>query len=346
MQWKSLEKKIKYACREHKKNSDYVDAYVRYAKNLYSRNLPLISTPRQLANLIGIDYDCVCKMAYAQKRFYRHFVIQKKSGGFRDISEPLPDLKFVQDWILTHILEKVPVSAYAKAFVKKRNLKQNARFHIGQKAVVTLDIKNFFPSISIFDVFNIFHDMGYLDNVAWFMANLCCYDKCLPQGTSTSPYLSNLRMRKFDEWVAENIIRDGIRYTRYADDLTFSGDFNPHLLIKKVSERVHLEGFNINSEKTRVAYGNTRQEVTGIVVNEKMQAPRSLRRKIRQEVYYIRKFGLDSHLKKQEEMRAHYVNHLLGKINFACFANPADLEMKEYFQYVRSILVSSEDDDR
>ena len=131
-------------------------------------------------------------MAYAQEHFYRHFSIPKKNGSFRSIDEPLPDLKYVQTWILRNILEQCSVSEYAKAFVKGRTLKHNARFHRAQNVVVTMDIKDFFPSISIDEIVNIFENMGYFHDVSCFLAYLCCYNGTLPQGAPTSPYLSNM----------------------------------------------------------------------------------------------------------------------------------------------------------
>ena len=150
----------------------------------------------------------------------------------------------------------------------------------------------------------------------FFWKNLCCYKSQLPQGAPTSPYLSNLRFREIDDLISSYTKELNIRYTRYADDMTFSGDFNPHHLINKISGIVHNNRFNINSKKTRVAYKNTRQEVTGIVVNSHLQVPKSKRRDIRQQVYYIKEFGLDSHLTHIQETRSNYLNHLLGTNQF------------------------------
>lgn len=232
----------------------------------------------------------------------------------------------------------MPVSPYAKAFVKNKGVKENARFHRGQSVVVSMDIKDFFPSIKIQSIFGIFCDVGYTKDVSSFLAHLCCFEYSLPQGAPTSPYLSNLRLRNFDERVALYTKENNIRYTRYADDLTFSGSFDPHALIKTISDWLFEEGFLANSEKTRIARRNARQEVTGIVVNSHMQIAKTDRKKIRQEVYYIRKYGLDSHLLKTGEMRQHYLNHLLGKINYAHFINPKDTEMNEYYLFVRELL--------
>ena len=180
--------------------------------------------------------------------------------------------------------------------------------------------------------------MGYFHDLSCFLAHLCCLNNSLPQGAPTSPYLSNLRMISLDNKISNYTSQKSIRYTRYADDLTFSGDFNPHFLINDISKMVFDEGFSINCEKTRVAKRNARQEVTGIVVNSHMQISKEKRKKIRQQVYYIKKFGIESHLERMNENRANYLNHLLGQINFARFVNPKDKEMNEYFELIKIVM--------
>ena len=343
MKWGVIEKNIKKECKSHHKSSEYTQKYLTYSKKLFDNNLPIISSPKHFSLLVGLEHQYICNMAYASDRFYRHFSIPKSNGQARNIDEPLPDLKFVQSWILHNILEKCAVSDYAKAYLKGRTLKHNARFHRAQKVVVTMDIKNFFPSISVKDITEIFQNMGYFHDLSCFLAHLCCYNNVLPQGAPTSPYLSNLRMTTLDDKISEYTYEKSIRYTRYADDLTFSGDFNPHFLISNISKFVYNEGFCINPQKTRIARSNTRQEVTGIIVNSHMQLSKEKRKLIRQLVYYIRKFGLESHLERIGENRANYLNHLLGQINFALFVNPKDKEMKEYFNVVKSIMKNQQE---
>lgn len=338
MKWEVIAKNIKKECKLQHKNSEYIQKYIAYSKKLFDNNLPIISSPEHFSLLVGLEHQYICNMAYASNRFYRHFSIPKSNGKKRDIDEPLPDLKFVQSWILHNILEKCSISDYAKAYLKGRTLKHNARFHRAQKVVVTMDIKDFFPSISIKDITGIFENMGYFHDLSCFLAHLCCLKYVLPQGAPTSPYLSNLRMISLDNKISNYTSQKSIRYTRYADDLIFSGDFNPHFLINDISKMIFDEGFSINSEKTRVARNNNRQEVTGIVVNKYMQVSKQKRKEIRQQVYYIKKFGIESHLEHINETRSNYLNHLLGQINFALFVNPKDKEMKEYFDTIKVIM--------
>ena len=338
MKWETLKKNIREECKKQHKTQEFTNKFIEYSKNLFDQGLPIISTPEHFSLLVGIDHGYICNMAYATSQFYRHFTILKKNGKTRDIYEPLPDLKYVQTWILENILEKCPVSPYAKAYVKGRTLKHNAKFHKAQKTVVTMDIKDFFPSITTEDVTKIFEKLGYFPNVSCFLAHLCCLNFSLPQGAPTSPYLSNLRFSSIDAQISEYTTAEKIRYTRYADDLTFSGDFNEHHLIQTISDIIHDNGFCINPSKTRVARQNARQEVTGIVVNEKMQISKLKRKEIRQQMYYIQKFGLESHLEHIHETRSNYVNHLIGQVNFALFVNPKDAEMQAYFNILKNIL--------
>ena len=133
-----------------------------------------------------------------------------------------------------------------------------------------------------------------------------------------------------DEKLASFVIPKGIRYTRYADDLTFSGDMDPGEIIQKVRYHAKFHGLTVNCKKIRVRKNNCRQMVTGIVVNEKLQAPRKYRDKIRQEVYYINKYGLDSHLEHIGETRKNYLKHLIGKANYVKNINKNDQRIDDY----------------
>ena len=105
------------------------------------------------------------------------------------------------------------------------------------------------------------------------LTKLCCLEDCLPQGAPTSPMLSNIIMKEFDNVVAKYTGNKKIRYTRYADDMTFSGDFNPGQIISFIKKELNRLGLKLNEGKIRTRCIWQRQEVTGIVVNEKMQLP-------------------------------------------------------------------------
>ena len=105
MKWDVIEKNIKKECKLHHKSSEYTQKYLAYSKKLFDNNLPIISSPEHFSLLVGLEHQYVCNMAHASDRFYRHFSIPKSNGKTRNIDEPLPDLKFVQSWILHNILE-------------------------------------------------------------------------------------------------------------------------------------------------------------------------------------------------------------------------------------------------
>lgn len=303
-----------------------------------ANTLPKIESVNDLANYTEISAYEILKMSHASDKYYKHFTIKKSNGKNREIFEPNKKLKSIQHWILKNILEKCELSVAAKAYVKGVSLKENADLHCDKNTVITMDIKDFFPSISIYNIQNVFKNIGYAENISWLLANLCCYEKALPQGAPTSPYLSNLYMKNFDSEIIRYAQNNELNYTRYADDITFSGNIKPSDLIKDISRLVYNYGFIINPDKTRVCRKNAKQEVTGIVVNEKMQVSKEKRKLIRQQMYYIEKYGLESHLERIKENRKNYVEHLFGQINFALFVNPQDKEMEKYCEKLKSLL--------
>ncbi len=134
-----------------------------------------------------------------------------------------------------------------------------------------------------------------------------------------------------------------IRFTRYADDMTFSGDFDEVKVISFVKKNLKDLQLTINDAKTRVRKQGQQQEVTGIVVNYKPQLAKSVRKDIRKNVYYINKYGLQSHLKYVHEERSNYLEHLFGLINYALFINPKDGEMKRYKSDIFYITMNKEE---
>ena len=312
-------------------NDKDINELLLYAKKIYDKNLPIIFSPKHFAHLVGYKLSFLYKITNSQIHFYRTFEIPKKNGQLRKISEPLPSLKEIQKWILENILENCEISPYAKAFIKKRSIRENARFHRNQKILLTLDIKDFFQSIKYNNIYGIFMNLGYTKNLSVLLTNICTLNGELPQGAPTSPYLSNLFFKRIDSRIFGFTNKQKIRYTRYADDMTFSGDFEPGMVINFIKKILSNYKLEINDEKIRTRKKHQRQEVTGIVVNNKlMQSPKSLRKEIRKEMYYIEKYGLDSHLEKINCYKANYVKHLLGLINFVHFVNPKDTYADKY----------------
>lgn len=311
---------------------------LRYAEHLFNNNLPIIYNSSHLAYLVDYKKSYIKRVTYSQKSFYRKFKIRKSNNKNREISEPLPSLKDIQNWILINILYKIKVSKFAKAYIPKKTIRENVRFHKGQEKVICVDIKNFFSSITECDVTKIFTKMGYSSRVAFVLAKLCCLDGCLPQGAPTSPHISNIYLLSLDKLLADYCIPKKIRYTRYADDMTFSGSFNEGELFCLLNTELDRIGLVLNSDKTNVMTRNMRQVVTGIVVNDKIQVPIEKRKELRQAIYYIEKFGLVSHLKKINCSKANYLKHLLGIVNYVVFINPKDMEAKLQKDFLVSLI--------
>jgi RNA-directed DNA polymerase len=308
-----------------------------YAEILFSNDVPVIYNSAHLAGLVGYKTKYLKKAALHTKYFYRDFEILKKNGKKRPISEPLPSLKEIQLWILKNILYKRPVSPFAKAYKPTVSLIENLKFHKNQPKVFTLDLENFFPSITIKSVQKVFAGLGYTTDISSLLSKLCTRDSTLPQGAPTSPYLSNLIFEDTDAAISEYCIKQKIRYTRYADDMSFSGDFDENALLDKVTTTIEKLKLKINTSKTKLMTPDRRQSVTGIVVNEKLQVVFHKRNKLRQAMYYIQKFGIDEHREYREINQVHFLEHLLGKINFVLQINPKDAEFIEYKSYLKDL---------
>ena len=328
----------KEAFQKEASNSGYSDYNIKrcleYAKPLFDNNVPVIYNTSHFSSLVGYKKPYIKKAVYYTKSFYTDYEIKKRNGKTRVISEPLPSLKEIQIWILQNILQNLKVSPYAKAYRKNVRIIDNLRFHYHQPQVFTLDLKDFFPSIGTNSIELIFKSLGYSPLISNLLAKLCTKDNCLPQGAPTSPYLSNLFFSPADNLISEYCKNHFIRYTRYADDLSFSGDFNEKELLSFVENAVMRLGLVIHPDKTKLMKPNERQTVIGIVVNKKPQVVFHKRNKIRQELYFIKKYGLANHMEHRGIKKKNYIEHLLGKVNFIIQINPNDNEFKEYKEYL------------
>lgn len=263
---------------------------------------------------------------------YKVYKIKKRNGKLRTIHEPNKLLKHIQKQILNNILNNKEMSIYAKAYHPGISLKENALPHINKDLILKLDIKDFFENINFIDVYNACFPIEYFPkSVGMILTYLCTYQDHLIQGAPTSAYISNLVMKDFDNVIGEWSNSNNISYTRYSDDMTFSGDFNPSEIITKVRKMLSKLGLELNDDKIHVIKKSANQNVTGLVVNEKVQTSNKYRKKIRQEVYYIKKYGLSSHLKRLNiQDKDKYLNSLYGKISYVL---QIDNDNKEFMSY-------------
>ncbi len=289
---------------------------------LQQNNLPLFETIEDLAIAMNLSVGQLRFLAFSRKTstvsHYVRFKIAKKTGGDRLISAPMPRLKRAQHWILDQILEKVPQHSASHGFRRGRSIVTNAQPHVGAEIVINMDLKDFFPSISYKRIKGLFQSLGYSEAIATVLGLICTEpdiaeveldgktyfiaqgDRHLPQGAPTSPALTNLLCRRLDARLTGLAEFEGYSYTRYADDLTFSGSGkakgedkgNIGELLKQVRHIVEFEGLTLHPDKTRVLRSTQQQEVTGIVVNEKLNVDRATLKKFRATLHHIEKDGL------------------------------------------------------
>lgn len=220
-------------------------------------------------------------------RYHTH-PLPKKRGGNRTITAPDPQLKWLQRRITRRILEEAQIHEAAHGFRRGRSIVTNAEPHVGQPMVVNLDIKNFFPNTSRDQVWRALHyafGERFSPGALQLLVDICCYGGGLPIGAPTSPALANLVLRPADAALSKAAASKEIQYTRYADDLTFSGHTDTHRIIPFVARVLGDYGYELEPAKINIFRRGRRQIVTGLVVNEKVNVPRRLRRRLRAAVH-------------------------------------------------------------
>lgn len=327
---------------------------------LEGMGLPVLHTPADVAAALKLSIPHLKWLAFhsdvVRKTHYVRFTVKKRSGGDRVLSAPHKRLKGIQRWILAEILNKVPLEPAAHGFVPGRGIVSNATPHVAQQFVVNLDLKDFFPNVGYRRVRHAFRRVGYSGAVSTILALLCTecprqpvtfngerYEVAagplgLPQGAPSSPALSNLVARKLDRRLAGFAKKLGLNYTRYADDLTFSGpaELAPRIgyLLAKVRHVAQEEGFTVNEKKTRVMRRSRAMEVTGVVVNDKPSVDRDEVRRLRAILHRAKTEGLD---KQNRQEIPHFRAWLQGKIAFVSMVKPdAGAKLQAAFDAVTS----------
>ena len=314
-----------------------IDFYISYANKLKMKNVPVIFDLEHLRQLLQIKKEAFVKIYYGVEHQYHYTYIPKNkdynrtaisyshdnTDYFRKLSLPSIKLKYIQRWILDNILYNIPVHDTAYGFIPNKSTITNACEHIGKEFLFKTDIKDFFPSISSKRVYGLFRYIGYNKSVSLALTKFCTYQNELPQGAPTSPYISNLICRKLDHRINELCKKHKLKYSRYADDITVSGGRKLQAIVPLIKEIVKTEDFSLNTEKTRIVHNSYKQKVTGVIVNQKASVPKELYRDIRQAIYYMRKFGVSSHLEwtklyGKSNVKAYYY----GLVNYCNMIDP------------------------
>jgi len=280
---------------------------------------------------------------HRERERYNHYVtfaIPKRTGGRRLILAPKRRLKQIQRRLLALLVEKLPVSERAHAFRRGRSIRTGAEVHVGQKMVLKFDLKDFFPTVTFARVRGLLIAYGYSFPVATTLAVLMTeaerqpvevdgqvyhvpvgYRHCI-QGAPTSPGLCNALVLRMDHRLAGMARKQKLNFTRYADDLTFSGSIDRATARRiriTVENIVREEGFIINREKTRLTGQGGRQTVTGVVVNKTVGLSRQERRRMRAAAHQLKSGTGEASDSKREAW-------LEGKLAYLHMLNPQQAE--------------------
>ena len=226
-----------------------------------------------LARDLKIDARTLYAVSNSLPSHYHTVKIPKKNGGERQLAVPDEILKRIQRSIYRNLLAYMPVSHYATAYRCGSGAVRNAARHTGQREVLRLDIRHFFDSVRYTAVKKtVFPPEVFSEPLRILLTMLCYYRDGLPQGAPTSPAIVNILLRDFDEGLGAWCRERGVTYSRYCDDLVFSG---PHLdgVREKAEEELAALGFFLHAGKTRLCRDGRRQTVTGLVVNRGVRVP-------------------------------------------------------------------------
>ncbi len=312
---------------------------------LRARGLPFCNNEDEIAIAMGISLGklrfLTLKNPALANTHYSHFPMLKSNGETRIISVPIPSLKDAQTWILHNILDKVEANDAAHGFRRHRSIVTNARPHVGKEIVVKIDLQDFFGAIDYVCVKSVFTYLGYSATAANIFSLLCTArvvnkiapeqemkysnnrKRCLPQGAATSPALSNIFCFTLDRDLSQ-IARDlGFNYTRYADDMTFSGDGIAPATIARLLDRLHKiitrKGFRINPDKTQILGKAQQHRVTGVIVNQKLNVSKRKLAAFRATLHQIDRDGLAG---KQWGNSPDLLAAITGYANYVAMVNP------------------------
>ncbi|MBT5793050.1 MAG: RNA-directed DNA polymerase [Gammaproteobacteria bacterium] len=254
--------------------------------------------------------------------FYKTYKLPKKSGGSRTITAPSTMLKAVQRGLLKKAIAPMDNSPSATGFRKGSSIVKNAQEHVNQKIVVNVDITAFFPNTRYSLIRQVAAQAvdGHLSPIAqWLLAEICSYQGALPTGAPTSPAVGNIVLKRADATIAKAAEHRRIKYTRYADDLTFSGEDGVVDILPLVVRTLGAWGYELDNKKTNIFRRGRRQIVTGLVVNEKPNMAKPLRRRLRSAVHRRLSGRQPSwHGKPMSD------SELLGRIAFLAQTQPAE----------------------
>lgn len=314
-------------------------ALSEYASRLDGNGVPVIFEMKHFSKILGLEFSLLSRMCGVNSYFYRAFYIKKRRGGVRVIQSPYPKLSYVQGWIKDNILDKNRVNKHAFAYSKGKSHIDNAKCHIGSSELLKIDLENFFDQISISAVQGIFLRLGYTENISFKLAKLCTLRDTLPQGAPSSPAISNIFLYELDNILASYSEINKLTYTRYADDIVFSGERISNESIVDIKKYITSYGLKINEKKSRLVKGAQRKIVTGILVGDTdVRVPKKLKRQYRAQAFNIIKNGFsvfDGSIGKPNPL---YIDEVFGKGQYILSVEPWNKKVVEFQSSLRELM--------
>lgn len=262
--------------------SEIEEEYIDQIQHLIDECLPPVVSIRCLATLFGLSPSIIGALVKKPEKFYRTFNIPKGKSQ-RTIQAPKIALKVIQRWIGFHLAEKIQINDSVYGFVKGRSPVGAANVHCGARWIYSIDIENFFPSISLDQVISGLASIGYPPHGSEIIAKICSYNNALPQGSPSSPVLSNLVFKEADLKLNQLAKTYGLKFTRYADDIVFSGqDGFPENLKIEAKDIVERYGWVVSAKKEYFSELPKRLKVHGLLVHgERPRLTKGYRNRIR-----------------------------------------------------------------
>lgn len=255
-----------------------------------------IYSVRNLAQLLGLSRDALKTVTTSIDSMYSPYIDTSRAKP-RTIDRPNRELRELQRRVYDLLLRDHAYSLFAWGGIPKRSLKEAVAVHRSRPLIVQVDVKNFYPSISDRAVFNVWRRLGHGPKVASVLTRITTYKRHLPQGAPTSLALANIFMEPVDRQVFAtlHLSFDDIRYTRYVDDLIFSGRVDAAAVLAVVARHLRAVGLHAHRarEKRRILPSHSRQEILGMVVNREVSLSRRRKRLTRAIVHTANKFGGD-----------------------------------------------------
>ena len=253
---------------------------------------------------------------------YREFNIPKKSGGVREITPPDEWLKRLQRRLLVFLRKVFTPPGCVHGGVSGKSIRTNAEPHVGQKWVLGLDVRDFYPSTTAEHLLPVLKHMGLTDDTAATVCRLTTYRGSLPQGAPTSLFLGNVALWHSDRRILKLSERHRLAYTRYVDDITVSGGNDLRTMAGAFEEIVRGGGYEVGWDKSGVMGRHQRQVVTGLVVNDRLRPTKDFLRALNDDIWLCLDYGADLYAALEGIGPFHAKQRLNGRVRYVSQFDP------------------------